>query len=243
MHRGTWCGSDLRRGWRPRPRRAHLGDQTIRLGCRLRAAWRHGERNAVPPGRVRLSRVEGCTPRFGFSISRGILNWVFQQERMRLSVRSALFRTGWRRGAFSQKSIGSLSDWANTQRRTATWKRTRGSVRSSFRCTAEKSFQFAYVRGCWSGVVVARHGLGDGKSNSPPHLGLPTGSSTEISKKAESKTEFTVTHEASLQTPTLHASSRKHQLHSYGADERFFTPKRGILIWALGPAQKGTSGG
>jgi hypothetical protein len=90
--------------------------------------------------------------------------------------------------------------------------------------------------------VVARHGLGDGKSNSPPHLGLPTGSSTEISKKAESKTEFTVTHEASLQTPTLRASSRKHHLHSYGADERFFPPKEGFSYGPLDPHRKALLG-
>jgi NADPH:quinone reductase-like Zn-dependent oxidoreductase len=60
----------------------------------------------------------------------GPLSWVFQQEPRQLSVRSALFRTAWRRDAFRLRSIGSLSDWANTQRRTATWKRTRGSVRS-----------------------------------------------------------------------------------------------------------------
>jgi hypothetical protein len=60
----------------------------------------------------------------------GPLSWVFQQEPRQLSVRSALFRTAWRRDAFRLRSIGSLSDWANTQRRTATWKRMRGSVRS-----------------------------------------------------------------------------------------------------------------
>ena len=42
-------------------------------------------------------------PVFGFAISRGILNWVFQQEPTQLSLRSALFRTVWRRDALSPK--------------------------------------------------------------------------------------------------------------------------------------------
>ena len=90
--------------------------------------------------------------------------------------------------------------------------------------------------------MVARHGLGDGKSNSPPPSRGPCGSSIEMSRKADSKTEFSVTHEASLQTPTLHASSRKHQLHSYGADERFFTPKEGFSYGPLDPHRKALLG-
>ena len=113
----------------------------------------------------------------------------------------------------------------------------RGSVRSSFHCRAEKRFQFACVRGCWSGVVVARHGPGDGKSKSPPpSRTAPAGSSTEISR--QSRKPSSVAHEASLQTPNLHASSRKHHLHSYGADERFFPPIEGFSLGPLDPHRK-----
>ena len=63
-----------------------------------------------------------------------------------------------------------------------------------------------------------------------------------MSRKADSKTEFSVTHEASLQTPTLHASSRKHHLHSYWADERFFTPKEGFSYGPLDPHRKALLG-
>jgi hypothetical protein len=91
-------------------------------------------------------------------------------------------------------------------------------------------------------VVVARHGLGERQKQLPSPVSGPAGSSIEISRKAESKTEFSVTHEASLQRPTLHASSRKNHLHSYGADERFFTPKEGFSYGPLDPHRKALLG-
>jgi hypothetical protein len=54
-------------------------------------------------------------------------------------VPSASFRMVWRRAAFRRRSIGSLSDWMNTPRHTATCKRRRGSVRSGFSLGGLKS--------------------------------------------------------------------------------------------------------
>jgi hypothetical protein len=71
-----------------------------------------------------------CTPVSGFSILRDTQRWDFRQGPRRLSVPSASFLMVWRRAAFRRRSIGSLSDWMNTARHTATCKRMRGSERS-----------------------------------------------------------------------------------------------------------------
>jgi hypothetical protein len=75
------------------------------------APWRTG--HCFPWARAPFGGSR-CTQFFGFSISQDILNWVFQQEPRQLSARSALSRTAWRRDASRPRSIGSLSDWANT---------------------------------------------------------------------------------------------------------------------------------
>jgi hypothetical protein len=87
-------------------------------------------------------------------------------------------------------------------------------------------------------VVVARHGLGDGKATPLPCLGALAGSSIEISRKAESKTEMKL---RSRHRPYTQVRGSTNFI-PYRADERFFTPKEGFSYGLLDPHRKALLG-